>query len=210
LEGIVSGVPDVLRFSTLGHNYNELSAEELLGVCADLRNTAAWDELIRRFHSLIYVTVMRAGKHYQQFHRGLCDDLEQETYLRLSAQNARALREFMPRHPGSAYKYVQVIAVRVTQDYCKKKDFTHLQELPANLPEIAAPDETEWLALKSEIGAALRTHATPRDRQIFQLHYLQGLTAAEIAAIPQIKLGVKGVEAVLWRLREMLKDIHRE
>jgi DNA-directed RNA polymerase specialized sigma24 family protein len=44
-----------------------------------------------------------------------------------------------------------------------------------------------------------------RDRTIFWLHYRQGLTATQIAAIPTLNLTVKGVESTLWRLKELVK-----
>jgi len=175
-------------------------------VCADLRDAAAWDEFIRRFHAAIYAAVLRTGRRYAQFRRGLCDDLVQETYLKLSAHSAKALREFVPRHSGSAFCYVQVIAIRVTRDYCKRKDFRNIQELPADPPDLAAPDKTEWLALKAAILDLLRKRATARDCQIFGLHHLQGMTAKEIAAIPGMGLTVKGVESALTRLRRLIQE----
>ena len=199
------GISDVLRSAELP-NYSDLSGEELLRTCADLRDAVAWDEFIRRFHAAIFAAVLRTGRRYERFHRGLCDDLVQETYLRLSANKAKALREFVPRHPGSAFCYLQVIAVRVTHDYCKKKDFHRIQELPPDPPDLAAPDKTEWLALKAAVGDLLRKHATVRDCQIFGLHYLAGMTAKEIAAIPGIGLTVKGVESVLVRLKHLIQE----
>ena len=198
---------DVLRSLALELDYRDLTAEELLRVCADLRDGDAWDEFIRRFHGAIFAAVWRTGRRYQQFQPGLCDDLVQETYLRLSANGARALREFVPRHPGSACCYLQVVALRVTQDYCKKKDFRRIEELPPDPPDIAAPNKTEWLALLAEIDDVLRRHAGDRDRQIFGLHHLQGMTAREISAIPGIGLTTKGVESVLVRLKHLIQEI---
>jgi len=204
--GIVSGILDVLRSAALAHDYSGLTAEELLRVCGDLRDDAAWDEFIRRFHGAIFAAVLRTGRRYALFHRDVCGDLVQETYLRLSANQAKALHEFVPRHPGSAFCYVQVIAIRVTLDYCKKKDFRHLQELPETPPDIAAPDNAAWLALKAEIGYLLSKRATERDRQIFGLYYLQGMTAKEIAALPGMGLTVKGVESALTRLTRLIRE----
>lgn len=202
----MSSIPDVLRSPALAPDYSGLSGEELLRVCADLRDAVAWDEFIRRFHGAIYTAVLRTGRRYERFHRGLCDDLVQETYLRLSANKARALLDFVPRHPGSACCYLQVIAQRVTHDYCKKKDFRRLYEFPPEPPDIAAPDKTEWLSLKSEVVDVLRKHASVRDCQIFGLHYLAGMTAKEIAAIPGFGLTVKGVESVLVRLKLLIQE----
>ena len=171
-----------------------------------MRDAAAWDEFIRRFRVPIFGAVLRTGQRYEQFPRGLCDDLVQETYLRLAAHNAKALRDFEPRHPGSASCYVCVIAIRVTQDYCKKKDFRRLQQLPPDPPDIPAPPEAEWLARWAQIDALLQKHATARDCQIFRLRHMQGMTDREIAAIPAMQLSEKGVGAVLLRLRRLIQE----
>jgi RNA polymerase sigma factor (sigma-70 family) len=205
VEEFVSGIPDVLRSPALAQDYSDLTGEELLCVCADLRDAAAWEEFVRRFHAALYTAVMRTGRRYERFHRGLCDDLVQETYLRLSANQARALREFVPRHPGSACTYLQVIAIRVTLDGCKKRDFRRIQDLPPHPSDVAAPDKTKWLALKAEVGDLLRKQATARDCQIFGLHYLQGMTAREIGGLAGIGLTVKGVESALVRLKHLIQ-----
>ncbi|MGO4884380.1 MAG: sigma-70 family RNA polymerase sigma factor [Bryobacteraceae bacterium] len=129
----------------------------------------------------------------------------QETYFRLAANNAKALRDFEPRYPGSSFCYLAVIAVRVTHDSCKRKDFQRTEELPPDLPA-AAPANEDWLALKAAIDGLLRKRATPRDRQIFWLHHLHGLTAREIAGIRHFDLSVKGVESLLFRLRRLIEE----
>jgi RNA polymerase sigma factor (sigma-70 family) len=202
----VPTIPAVLRSPELANDYTELSSEQLLRICADLRDAAAWSEFIRRLHATIFTAVLRTGRRYAQFHRGLCDDLVQETYLRLSAHDAKALREFEPRHPGSAQSYLWVIAARVTQDYCKSKNFRRTEELPPDPPDAAAPGKAEWLALKAAIGDVLRKHAVARDRQIFGLHFLQGMSAREIAEIPGIGLKLKGVESAIDRLKDLIRE----
>jgi RNA polymerase sigma-70 factor (ECF subfamily) len=69
--------------------------------------------------------------------------------------------------------------------------------------------ELEREILLREIDGILKTLSHEpnfeRDHAIFWLYYSQGLTAKEIAALPDIKLGVKGVESVLLRLTRRLK-----
>ncbi len=45
-----------------------------------------------------------------------------------------------------------------------------------------------------------------RDRSIFWLYYRQGLTAAEIKAVPAVGLSVKGVEDVIHRMTDYLRE----
>ena len=204
--GIVCSTVDMIRSPHLASDLSDLPPEELVRACTDLRDAAAWNELVRRFNTLIVAVVWRTGRRYAQFDRGLCDDLVQDTYLRLSANGARALRLFVPRHPESVPGYFAVIAARVTHDYCRSKKLRHLQELPADLPDSAAPDKAQWLAHKAAIGQLLIRHSSARDRQIFGLHFLQGMTAKEIAAIPAVGLSLKGVESVIVRLRRLIQE----
>src|SRR3954454_5988569 len=44
-----------------------------------------------------------------------------------------------------------------------------------------------------------------RDRKIFWLYYREGLTAKEIAGLPQISLTLKGVESTLYRLIQLVR-----
>jgi DNA-directed RNA polymerase specialized sigma24 family protein len=75
--------------------------------------------------------------------------------------------------------------------------------LPDNL---AVPDETDWLLLIRDIEDVFRKALTSaRDRQIFWLYYRQGMSAKEIAAIPSLDLGIKGVESVIGRLNELIR-----
>ena len=47
--------------------------------------------------------------------------------------------------------------------------------------------------------------AAERDRTLFWLYYLQGLTADEIAALPGSELSAKGVESALRRVTTWLR-----
>lgn len=196
----------MLRSPELAYDYRDFTDDELLRVCGDLRNADAWEEFIRRFHGPIHTAIWRAGRRYAKFQQHMYDDLEQDTYFRLSAGGARALRDFVPRRPGSAIAYLQVIAMRVTLDYCKRKDFRRLQELPPAAADVPAPERTHWLARLSEVNSLLDQQAAPRDRQIFRLCHVQGLTAREIAAIECFGLSVKGVESALARLRKVIQE----
>jgi RNA polymerase sigma-70 factor, ECF subfamily len=45
-----------------------------------------------------------------------------------------------------------------------------------------------------------------RDRMIFWLYFRQGMSTKEIASLPAIKLGVKGVGSVIERLKHSIRD----
>jgi DNA-directed RNA polymerase specialized sigma24 family protein len=63
--------------------------------------------------------------------------------------------------------------------------------------------------LLSELDRKLRSAPDvfgERDRALFWLYYLQGLTAEEIARLPVVGLTAKGVESVLRRVTRWLRE----
>ena len=68
--------------------------------------------------------------------------------------------------------------------------------------------EMERTVLFAELDDLLRSAAGPtaqRDRTLFWLYYLQGLTADEIAGLPGSGLTAKGVESALRRVATWLR-----
>jgi RNA polymerase sigma-70 factor (ECF subfamily) len=184
----------------------EESPEELLRECADLRQSQAWDRFLRRFNPLIVATVVRTIRRYGFDRAGLSDDLAQEVYLKFSANRAKVLREFEPRYPGAVFGYLRVIAANVVHDHFKSKLGKHPDPCP--LPDnVAGPDETEWRLLLRDIDDLLKKPPIgARDRQIFWLYYRQGMSAKEIAAISSLNLTIKGVESVIVRLNQLIRN----
>ncbi len=177
---------------------SQLTAEELLALCADNGNTAAWEEFLRRFHSLVISTVRRIARRYTAGYADLCNDLAQEVYLKFSRDGGNMLRRFRPMHAGAAFGFVRVVAANLTHDYFKKKGAVRNEtELPV---ELAAGDELEWRLLNRDVDDFLRRHARGIERQIFWLYYRHGMSAREIATLPGVGLTVKGVESVILRL----------
>jgi RNA polymerase sigma-70 factor, ECF subfamily len=180
------------------------SPEALLQTCADLDDVEAWEEFIARFNPLIVASVVRTIRRYDR--AGLVDDLVQDVYLKFAANRAKVLREFKPMYPGGVFGYIKVIAANVVHDYFKSKPGKpgDLPPLPA---DVVVEDETEWRILLRDIDDVLRAASiSPRDRQIFWLYYRQGMSAKEIAAIASLKLTVKGVESVIVRLNQLIRE----
>jgi RNA polymerase sigma-70 factor (ECF subfamily) len=184
----------------------EESPEELLRECADLRQSQAWDRFLRRFNPLIVATVVRTIRRYGFDRAGLSDDLAQEVYLKFSANRAKVLREFKPRYPGAVFGYLRVIAANVVHDHFKSKLGKHTDQSP--LPnDVAGKDETEWRLLLRDIDDLLKKPPiSERDRQIFWLYYRQGMSAKEIAALSSLNLTIKGVESVIVRLNQLIRN----
>jgi RNA polymerase sigma-70 factor, ECF subfamily len=183
---------------------------ELLAACVSGGNHAAWGEFIRRFHPVIAGTVTKTARSWVQPSLPLVEELTQETYLRLCAHNYRILRDFVPEHDDSIYGLLKAVAFSVTHDHFRVayagKRGAGRADAPLNERLVAAQgmNEVEKRILMDEITEALEEMANPetrvRDRQIFLLHYRDGLTSRAIAEMPAFGLGQKGVEAILQRL----------
>lgn len=193
------------------------SVEQLIQVCVESGDAAAWQEFVRLFHPVIAGTVARTAHRFREASPQLIDDLVQETYLKICANQCRILREFTPRGPDSIFGLLKTVAFSVAHDHfrhqlaARRDSGKPDQPLDESRQGGGTPHEHlppgERKILLGQIDRYLKSGAeTPhRDRSIFWLHYRQGLTGREIAAIPRIGLTQKGVESVIQRLTSQVR-----
>ncbi|HJX84569.1 MAG TPA: sigma-70 family RNA polymerase sigma factor [Candidatus Angelobacter sp.] len=197
----------------------DLSAQELLQLCLQSGDQAAWVEFVRRFQPLIAGVVIKSIRRWTNPTPDLVDDLVQDTYLKLCANNSRALREFDFQHDHALFGFLKKVASNVVQDHFRKirnkKRGSGKEEVELDKVQVAAPSSSfsgnaERNILIEEIRQCLETHAADpnftRDCTIFWLYYQQGLTAEAISELPAIGLKVKGVESTLLRLTRLVKE----
>jgi RNA polymerase sigma-70 factor, ECF subfamily len=195
------------------------TSDELIAACIDQRDEAAWEEFVRRFHPVIAGTVVRTARRLENTDRQLLDDLVQETYLKICANECRILRQFTPQSPESIFGLLKATAFSVVHDYfrsgraSKRGGGREAVELDNYAESVNAgrnglPD-FEREVLLGEIDNYLANNegscTTERDQQIFWLYYRHGMTSRAIGAISQIGLTQKGVESVLQRLTAMVR-----
>lgn len=195
------------------------SAKVLVRACVETGEPAAWEEFIQRSHPVISAVVLRAALRWGDPSR--IDDLVQETYLKLCANDARILREFEFRHEDALFAFLKVVAANVANDHFKllnrvKRSAGARSEEPGGLDAIPATSPADALSpterdiLLNEIDDLLRSRASEdgheRDRTIFWLYYKQGLSARAIAAIPSVGLSIKGVESAIVRLTRLVRE----
>jgi RNA polymerase sigma-70 factor (ECF subfamily) len=203
-------------------NCTGMSVDELVFACAQTNAPSAWEEFIRRFNPLIARVVLRTARRWGESSQSILDDLVQETYLKLCADNCRLLRTFESRQPEGIYGYLKVITTNVTHDYfkavraAKRGPGDPLQDLEAARDNInplqqSVPDHLliERTILIQEIDqhltSAVPPEDLPRSRLIFWLYYRSGLTARAIASLPDVGLTTKGVESLILRLTRMIR-----
>ena len=72
----------------------KLSVKELVSYCLDSQDQDGWNEFVRRFQPLIAGVLYRSVFARKRPKPDLIDDLVQDTFLKLCANNFKALRDF--------------------------------------------------------------------------------------------------------------------
>jgi len=201
--------------------YSSLSSEELVKACAGSSDQAAWAEFVRRFRPLIAKVVLRTTCHWSVPHPHVLDDLVQDTFLKLCADQCAVLQRFIPRGPGSIFGFLKVVAASVVHDHFKferarKRDTAQTETISdkswSDPPGSTSrtPDELEDKIALRQIDETLCRlfpgENLVRNRTIFWLHHSGGMTANAIASIPSIGLNTKGVETALRRMTLMIQS----
>jgi len=194
-----------------------LTACELLAECArDLRNAAVWDEFYSRYRRKILTYLWRAfsmaGGRSDEFLR-CADDWVQDVFTKLVQNDGHVVRSFRGLTDISVNAFLASIAVSTVIDQQRSRKaarrHAHLVSLE-DLPEFKSYVRDSDSRIKAlldliDVERILKEdeHSKNPDRDllIFQLHFVEGLTAQEIASIPNFKLTASDLEKVLTRLR---------
>lgn len=201
-------------------NYSVFSAEELVKACAESENAEAWAEFMRRFHKRIGSAVWRIAQRWGETNTSIIDDLIQDTYFKLCANDCRLLRDFEPERPDAFVGMLMVTASNVARDYFRNR---HSAKRGSGLTECELTEAESFVSDShsasmvriereiqlQEVDKILTSIFTPtasRDREIFWLYYRQGFSAKAIASIACYELTTKGVESTLFRLTRLVRE----
>jgi len=191
----------------------ETSIRDLLQLCLSSDEQEQWGEFVRRTQPLIASVIINTVRRWKTPAPSLVDDLIQDTYVKLFANDKKALRAIKNEYENTIFGYLKVIAANVVRDHFRqpvnKADEIELSDA-ALPPGPQDRERIEFLHKKEEIKAILETLSASetyhRDVAIFWLFYEQGYTAKEISLLPSFGLTVKGVEAVLFRLARHARE----
>ena len=196
-------------------------ADLLRGCMADEATAVNWEDFAERVHGPIAAAVVRGLRQFGAIPtRELVDDLVQDTYVKLCADDLAALRRFRGERPEALVAYLRIVACNVARDHVRaqiaEKRGSGRVEAPGDdvLAQAPAPttarEAADLTVLLGQIDRCLATGdgiARRRDRSIFWLYYRQGLTTKAISEIPAIGLSQKGVESLLHRLTRTVREI---
>jgi RNA polymerase sigma-70 factor (ECF subfamily) len=191
----------------------ETSIRDLLQLCLSSDEQEQWGEFVRRTQPLIASVIINTVRRWKTPAPSLVDDLIQDTYVKLFANDKKALRAIKNEYENTIFGYLKVIASNVVRDHFRqpvnKADEIELSDA-ALPPGPQDRERLEFLHKKEEIKGILETLSASetyhRDVAIFWLFYEQGYTAKEISLLPGFGLTVKGVEAVLFRLARHARE----
>jgi RNA polymerase sigma-70 factor (ECF subfamily) len=204
-------------------SYSFLTTQELVQTCAHSNAPPAWEEFVRRFHNLIAGVALRTARRWGETSPQIVEELVQETYMKICADDARLLRSFESQHAEAFCGFLKVITTNLVHDYFKSrraekrgwqgKTITSDQSEQVTADEKALPSletSVDRRVLLREIDDCLqslvRGATAGRDRRIFWLYYRVGLPATAIAALPPVGLATKGIESTLQRLTRDLRQ----
>jgi RNA polymerase sigma-70 factor (ECF subfamily) len=200
-------------------NKSRVPVNELARACAGSADAAEWEEFLRRCIPIASLVAGRVSRMWMgRATPTVVDDIVQEVFLKLCEQQRRILREFNPRGEDSFFGLLRIVSASVANDYFRRQRSAKRggKVVTVELDEYASaivpgPDDPEGMqkaVLLAELDLKLRTAPgviAERDRVIFGLYYLQGLTAEEIAGLPGTQLSAKGVESALRRVTTWLR-----
>ena len=191
---------------------------ELARACAHSADTAEWGEFLGRCAPVAALVAARVARIWQgTASSAVVDDIVQEVFVKLCEQERRILREFKPKGDDSFLALLRVITSSVANDYFRRQYSEKrggkvvtmlLDEEPSSMVATHNDQDAQRAVLFNELDRKLRSASgatAERDRALFWLYYLQGLTADEIASLPGLELSAKGVESALRRVTAWLR-----
>jgi len=200
-----------------------ISSPQLLRECGQkLTDKALWAVFQERFQSVLIVYLLRTLKFHSRHDdvKELVADLGQEVYVRLVQNNGTMLRTFRGDTDFSVLSFLARICTSVVSDHLRRdgstkrfRDNVISIEEAKEMIEVSRNERDEldvvtilsWIDIERVVAADPDHKNAQRNALIFKLHYIDGLTAEEIASYPGFDLSESGVEAVLVRLRKRIR-----
>jgi len=206
-------------------SYLDFSAAELVERCSK-HDPGAWREFLRRFRRPMALAIVRVLRRAGTFAPAILDDLLQDAYVHLCANDFALLRALVLRHPDSFEPMLRVVAANVAHDHLRARmsqkrggqyrqlpdpDFSLLEHIEVEDSAMKIEREVQLDEIDRLLERSVDSSAAPRDRWIFWLHFQLGMSSQSIARIPSVGLTPKGVESSIFRtLRFIRKSLRIE
>jgi RNA polymerase sigma factor (sigma-70 family) len=195
----------------------ELPWPDLVRACGEnLKDRSLWDQFSKSFEKPLFAFLLRAVRQkerQQEDTRALVHDLAQEVYIRLFENNGQLLRSFRGQSEFSVLAFLARVSMNVSGDrYRRDRAQRRSAEIISiedardrDVAQVNLDAQTRWSDVERLIHADPDSSNRARNVLICKLHYLDRLSAEEIAQYPGFGLTANGVEAVIRRTREYLQ-----
>jgi len=191
----------------------ELPIRDLLHFCISSEDQELWRQFVHKTQPLIASVIINTIRRWQEPVPSLVDDLIQDTFLKLFANDRKALRSIKNEYENTIFGYLRVVASNVVRDHFRRIE-NRVEEIelsdPVMPPNSDGLNRIEFARMKDQIQTRLQglapSETYARDASIFWLYYEQGYTAKEISLLPTVGLTVKGVESTLHRLTRFIRE----
>jgi len=216
----IYAIPVALLYSRLGVLIvTPIAANRLARICAYSTKAPEWGEFVRLVTPVVALTARRVSLLWSDESGATASEIVQEVFLKLCEDDRRILREFEDRGNDSFFKLMRMITASVATDHFRRtraeKRGGRIGAFPlesASIEEELSDGESvravEWPVLMAQLDGLLKLYpdtVSARDRNLFWMYYMHGMTADAIARIPTMGLGAKGVESALLRLVRLLR-----
>jgi RNA polymerase sigma-70 factor, ECF subfamily len=180
--------------------------------CLQSRDPQFWELLVRRLQPIFARIVYRVVRNTSAAVPADVDDVIQECFLKLGAAFGKQYDQpaAFDSEPTTV-AYLKVLAANVARDYIRKRHAEKRSSAKTTsvedcLHEIAGArvSDVDRSVLIRQIDCFLGDDV--KGRTIFWLYYRQGFTAKEISEIPVFQLSPKGVESLLRRLTDTVRE----
>lgn len=199
---------------------SSLEANRLARICAYSADAPEWEKLVRIVTPVVSLAARRVCGVWGDKSTASVHELVQEVFLKLCEDERRILRDFASRDKVEFLQLLRVITARVGSDRYRKltaeKRGGSLAAIPlehrtlaADMPDELAARALETASLRAQLDGLLRLYpkqVSARDRQLFWLHFDQGLSPKAISSIASMGLTTDGVESALVRLTRLLRE----
>lgn len=168
----------------------------------------AWNELVRRYRSLVYRCITKVtGRYDAVLSSADADEIYGEVMMSLWRDDMRKLRAYDPRRGTKLSSWIGMIATNTAYDYLRGTARRPILDRIDGDPEI---DSEEASALDGILSTERRSHLndmladySDKDRAFVSLYYAQGLPAEEVAE--EMKISIKTVYSKKHKLLARLQ-----
>lgn len=198
-----------------------MDEEDLTGVlkcCLHGGARSQWDLFFRLAQPVVAAGVKRTLARGSSEGLHLTDDMIQETFLKLCADDFRVLRSFRADDEAALRVYLKTVAATTVLDHFRSQTTLKqgsgkvLRAIDEDALRVGSRDkafeQVERENLIDRVTECLKT-CDDRGRRMFWLYHRQGLTPRTIAALPGIAMTPGAVETAIYRLTGSVRECLR-